>query len=481
MTRELYIQHYDLPPRRLSRKLLLLAPVVIFPLMTLLLWSCGILAPLSAGAAAPAGRLNASVPAALTPSDSGWTKLAYYRKAERDSERLRAARNKDPFYGLRATAADLGITPHAPAGAEKERRATEDSPTRKTPLAARSGYAPGKTDPYPLATSRLPGQPDADERATTRELYRKLDALTGMLDSASARPEPLPYPEPTFSAGSGNTPPVPALPAAAVLSAGDIPDPRDGGAGAAADPELEQISEIMDKIMAVQHPERITDSLRRLEQGRLERAFPVSETPRPVTAILNPTGEETLSAAGDRGPETAAAPGASRRFYSLGTATRERGENPSVTLKARVPETQRVSAGSRVMVALAEDMYVKATRIPAGTLLYGEARVAGERMTIRITSLVSEGEIIPVALDVYDLDGMEGIHIPSSATRQSVNASGARAVESAGTGSLDPSLAGRVADAGIRAAQNLFGRKIRQVTVTIPAGYRLLLKDLSGG
>ena len=479
MTRELYIHDHDFTPRRLSRKLLLLAPVAIFPFMTLLLWSCGVLAPLSAGAT-PAGRLNASVPAALTPSDSGWTKLAYYRKAERDSERLRATLNKDPFYGLRATAADLGVSPRGPAGAEEDSRASHAFPARKMPLAARSGFAPGNAYSYRDATSPSQGHSDGQGNATTRELYRKLDVLTGMLDSASARPEPLPYPEPTLAADPVRAPSVTAALPAAALSAGDIPDPQDSGA--AADPELEQLSEIMDKIMAVQHPELVTDSLRRLELQSLERAYPVRrQTPRLATAQQDAPGEKVLSLAGDRGAETSAVPSTSQRFYSLGTADRERGETPSVTLKARVPETQRVSTGSRVTIALAEDMYVKATRIPAGTLLYGEARITSERMRIRITSLISDDEIIPVALDVYDLDGMEGIHIPSSETRQSVRSSSARAVESVGAESLDPSFAGRMADAGIRAAQNLFGRKMRQVTVTIPSGYQLLLKDQSGG
>lgn len=147
------------------------------------------------------------------------------------------------------------------------------------------------------------------------------------------------------------------------------------------------------------------------------------------------------------------------------------------TLKAIVPQTQTLTSGTRVKLELCEDMYVKGLRIPQGTLLYGACRFGTDRMRVPIRSLVSGGQIIPVALSVYDLDGLEGIHIPQTSVRQSVKSSGARAVESIGLHSRAHSLGSRAAIAGIYAARNLLGKKIRKVQVTLRAGYHLLLKD----
>jgi hypothetical protein len=44
-----------------------------------------------------------------------------------------------------------------------------------------------------------------------------------------------------------------------------------------------------------------------------------------------------------------------------------------------------------------------------------------------------------------------------------------------GLASMDPSLAGQAANAGLQFAKSLASRKARLVRVTLPAGYRVLL------
>lgn len=153
------------------------------------------------------------------------------------------------------------------------------------------------------------------------------------------------------------------------------------------------------------------------------------------------------------------------------------GEPALQTVKAIVPQTQTLTSGARVKLELSEDMYVKGFRIPRGTVLYGACRFAADRMMIPIRSLVSGGQIIRVELSVYDLDGLEGIHIPQSPVRRSVKSSVARAVESIGIRTGASSSGSRAAIAGIYAARNLLGDDIRKKQVALRAGYHLLLKD----
>ena len=52
--------------------------------------------------------------------------------------------------------------------------------------------------------------------------------------------------------------------------------------------------------------------------------------------------------------------------------------------------------------------------IPANTILTGTSRIDGERMSITIQAVQYEGNVIPIELQVYDLDGGAGISVPVS-------------------------------------------------------------------
>ena len=123
------------------------------------------------------------------------------------------------------------------------------------------------------------------------------------------------------------------------------------------------------------------------------------------------------------------------------------------------------------------DVYVNGILIPKGTLLYGIASQNGERLNIVISSIHYQNNLLPVSLSVYDLDGLSGIYIPGSINRNAAKQSGSEAVSNIGITSLDPSIAAQAASAGIQAAKSLISKKVKQVKVTIKAGYQVLLKD----
>ena len=84
---------------------------------------------------------------------------------------------------------------------------------------------------------------------------------------------------------------------------------------------------------------------------------------------------------------------------------------------------------------------------------------------------------MPVALQVYDMDGLTGIYIPGSISRDVAKESAEKSLQGIDITTIDPSVAAQVTGAGITAAKNLLSKKAKLVKVTLKAGYKILLKD----
>jgi conjugative transposon TraM protein len=87
-------------------------------------------------------------------------------------------------------------------------------------------------------------------------------------------------------------------------------------------------------------------------------------------------------------------------------------------------------AGSRLRLKLLEDIKAGGNLIRKGTYLF--AQISGfseQRVTLSITTILSDGKILPVKLDIYDLDGMPGLYVPSSAFREFTKDLGSSSVQ----------------------------------------------------
>ena len=109
--------------------------------------------------------------------------------------------------------------------------------------------------------------------------------------------------------------------------------------------------------------------------------------------------------------------------------------------------------------------------------MFGTASLTGERLSIKISSIRFQHSIFPVALSVYDMDGMQGIYIPGAVTRDVAKQAADRTFQEFGTTTLDPSLGAQAASAGIAATRNLLSKKVKLIKVTVKAGYQVLLRD----
>ncbi|QNE42165.1 conjugative transposon protein TraM (plasmid) [Hymenobacter sp. NBH84] len=113
------------------------------------------------------------------------------------------------------------------------------------------------------------------------------------------------------------------------------------------------------------------------------------------------------------------------------------------TLPAVIHESQEVVSGSLVKMRLTESAVVNGRTLPANTFIYGKCSLAGERLNISIETLKTGNRVFPVALEVYDVDGLEGLHIPGAITRDAAKQAGADGLNAADaiTMSADPTLA----------------------------------------
>lgn len=146
------------------------------------------------------------------------------------------------------------------------------------------------------------------------------------------------------------------------------------------------------------------------------------------------------------------------------------------TLPAVIHESQEVVSGSLVKMRLTEAAVVNGHRLAANTFIYGKCALSGERLTIAIETLKSGSNIFPASLEVYDVDGLQGLHIPGAITRDASKQAGADAMGAADMMTMSGDPATAAAGVAVNAVKGLGQKKIRLVKVRLKAGYNIMLK-----
>ena len=182
-------------------------------------------------------------------------------------------------------------------------------------------------------------------------------------------------------------------------------------------------------------------------------------------------------------------PMSDEEFISAFSGERNAGFNTAVgrktvtegnTIAACVHGTQTVSDGQALRLRLTEPMSVAGRFIPKGTVLVGGTRIQGERLEIMVNAVEYKGTILPVELEVYDLDGQQGILVPGS-----LEYDAAREI-AANMGTSMNSSINISTDAGAQIASDLgkgviqgvsqyISKRMRTVKITLKAGHRVLL------
>ncbi|RDC54338.1 conjugative transposon protein TraM [Pedobacter chinensis] len=93
--------------------------------------------------------------------------------------------------------------------------------------------------------------------------------------------------------------------------------------------------------------------------------------------------------------------------------------SPEGFINAIVDQNITGYAGSRLRIRLLEDMMAGRFLIKKGTYLFAQINgFSGQRVNLVISSIMQDGHILPVRLEVYDNDGAAGLYVPASAFRE---------------------------------------------------------------
>ena len=140
--------------------------------------------------------------------------------------------------------------------------------------------------------------------------------------------------------------------------------------------------------------------------------------------------------------------------------------NHKNSLKAVIDQKAKFRSGDKIQLRILENNFYKEAPIYKNTTLYGICTISANRLFVNITSINLEDRILPVALTVYDMDGMAGIYIDGandSFTKDVIN----QGLSDAGNLALGSTLG----NLSIK-----LGRKANSKTVAhIPTGYPVLL------
>ncbi|MES2648071.1 MAG: conjugative transposon protein TraM [Bacteroidota bacterium] len=423
-----------------KHKFLLAMPLIILPFLALLLWSVGLIGTTRNEKPKLSKGLNFNLPGAITNNDSSWSKLRYYEEADKDSAKFRSWLNNDPYYSLY----------------------NEDNENIRN-----DSLYDLRSNGYDHTRMRFqydpsPTQLQMDKDLNEQKVYHQIAKLNVAMNSSK-----------TNKGNEKNkTSGIDGRNHTSLTSNNELDQLQNMmhnmQTSDSSDPELQQINGLLEKILDVQHPERIRQKTSVSEASDSVPNFLVSNNENGnISLLISEKNTSTLNnSLGEKIKMNS--------FYSLE-------ENPTSapvqnTITAIIDETQTFSSGSIVKIRIPDDLIINGYTIPKNKYVFGSVNLEGERLNINIKSIRHQSTILPVNLSAYDLDGLEGIFIPGVITKDITSESTDRLAQSMRV-SLDPSLSAQAASAGLQAAKSLISKKAKLIRVTIRSGYRLLLNN----
>ena len=133
---------------------------------------------------------------------------------------------------------------------------------------------------------------------------------------------------------------------------------------------------------------------------------------------------------------------------------------------------QKLTSGQRVTLRLLEDYNADGIRIPANTHLAAICKI-GDRLELQVRSLEMNGRIIPLALDAYDTDGLQGIYCPETSSAKNSRTATNDAISTAGT--TFGGLVGDIASTVIRTGATIAKSATGEMSVSVVSGYEFYL------
>ena len=403
-----------------KRKFYLALPLLMLPFVTLAFWAMGGGKDKSEDLKTNTG-LNLQLPDAKLKDDKNFDKLSFYNLADKDSlkhiEDLRNDPNYKPEPDTSLNVLELTTKPEyknviqSPFG-NNGVDANEQKVYKKISELKQQINTP--------ADNKIYQNTSGQNNNVNEQFTRQVDKLQGMMQTMNDKPE--------------------------------------------KDTEMEQLGNMLEKIIDIQHPDRIKEIKEKSIKNKQQ-----------VFSVQSSAKNDGISLLQSRRRDTIKRKTRNNFYDGDNSLVNEAVEDHAI--EAVVHETQTIVSGATVKLSLSNDIYVNGILIPKGNLIYGIASLENERLSIIINAVRYNNNLLPVALQVYDMDGLAGIHIPGSISRDVAKQSSEQSLQNIELTTLDPSLVAQAANTGIQAAKTLLAKKVKLIKVTLKAGYKVLLKD----
>lgn len=167
-----------------------------------------------------------------------------------------------------------------------------------------------------------------------------------------------------------------------------------------------------------------------------------------------------------------------RGFYTAGS--KQQVVQPKNSIRACVHEAQTIVGESGVRLRLLEPAQTPSRTIPQGTVLTAIGKYQGGRLQLKVTSIELEGNIIPIDITIYDLDGQQGLYVPYSPEMNALTEMAGNMSQTSGTSIMLTQNAGQQVAADlsrgvIQGISGYFAKKVRTPKVTLKAGHQVFL------
>lgn len=417
-----------------QRRFYTVLPILVIPFLTLLFWALGGGKGISAEAKGnePSG-LNLELPKAyFSDEDENWNKFALYEKARKDSLKYQKERKNDPYY-------QVDYLTDASVVDEKQVEQPEK----------------GRLNPSLNKRDRIVDPNEEKVNKKLEQLYQELENTSTSSPIVSQADYST-----TINDNEQFAADVDRLEQMMLMM-------QESGS---EDPEMQQIESVLEKILDIQFPERVKQRMK--EQSLIDQAHAFSVETNPRQVYQSSIDYDYIEAAS----VSQYTMYGRNAFYGLEDDPTEV-SNAGNAIEAVIHDTQELVRGSTVKMRLLNDIYINGQLIPRGQFIYGTCNINNERLKISIESIRSDNNLLPVSLEVYDLDGLSGIYVPGAITDDITRQTTNQALQDLDFYSFDPSVSAQVVNAGIQATKSLLSKKTKEIKVTVKAGYKILLKD----
>lgn len=167
-----------------------------------------------------------------------------------------------------------------------------------------------------------------------------------------------------------------------------------------------------------------------------------------------------------------------RGFYTVGVT--EQFSKPKNSIRACIHETTTITIDGTVKLRLLESAKTPDFTIPSGSIVTAGAKFNNSRLQLKISSIESDGNIFPVDINIYDLDGQEGLNVPYSAEMNAAGEIASNMSQSSGTSimmsrSAGQQIAGDLSRGLVQGISGYFSKKVRTPKVMLKAGHQVFL------